>query len=279
VARRRSIVARRDLDRIALISTAITTADQERFAARIGHSFADPDLLIESLTHRSWCAENSGAVSNERLEFLGDAVLGVVVTDRLFALHPDHTEGDLSRMRSTLVSAETLAAVAEELDLGAALFLGKGEDATGGRAKRSILADALEAVIGAVHRDGGPDASRAFVLDVLAARIRQAPVEVEASDYKTSLQELAVHRFGRLPRYEIAEDGPDHAKVFTAAVVFDGREYGRGHGRSKKEAEQAAAEAACAALLVEPTVATLPAPGPNDTPPPVSPGDREEHHA
>jgi ribonuclease-3 len=215
-------------------------------------------------------------VSNERLEFLGDAVLGLVVTDRLFALYPDHAEGDLSRMRSTLVSSETLADVAEELELGAALLLGKGEDATGGRSKRSILADALEAVIGAVHLDGGPDASRSVVLDLLAERIRQAPVEVDASDHKTNLQELAARLFGRLPRYEIVEDGPDHAKVFTAAVVFDGREYGRGQGRSKKQAEQGAAEAACAALRAEPVVADT---DPNDPPPPADAGDREEPHA
>jgi ribonuclease-3 len=206
-------------------------------------------------------------------------VLGAVVTDRLFALYPEHAEGDLSRMRSTLVSAETLADVAEELGLGASLLLGKGENATGGRSKRSILADAFEAVIGAVHLDGGPNASRAFVLDLLAGRIRQAPIEVEASDHKTSLQELAARRFGRLPRYEIAEDGPDHAKVFTAAVVFDGREYGRGQGRSKKQAEQAAAEAACVALGAEPTVAPPPTAAPNDTPPPATAGDREEHDA
>lgn len=266
----------RPQDRTALISSPITAADQERFAARIGYSFADHDLLIESLTHRSWCAENPGAVSNERLEFLGDAVLGLVVTDRLFARYPEHAEGDLSRMRSTLVSAETLADVAEELDLGVALLLGKGEDATGGRAKRSILADALEAIIGAVHLDGGPDASRAFVLDLLADRIRHAPIEVQVSDHKTNLQELAARRFGRLPRYEIAEDGPDHAKVFTAAVVFEGREFGRGQGRSKKQAEQAAAEAAYAALQAEPTGATTPEP--NDSPP-AREGDREEHDA
>jgi ribonuclease-3 len=206
-------------------------------------------------------------------------VLGAVVTDRLFALYPEHAEGDLSRMRSTLVSAETLADVAEELGLGASLLLGKGENATGGRSKRSILADAFEAVIGAVHLDGGPNASRAFVLDLLAGRIRQAPIEVEASDHKTSLQELAARRFGRLPRYEIAEDGPDHAKVFTAAVVFDGRVYGRGQGRSKKQAEQAAAEAACVALGAEPTVAPPPTAAPNDTPRPATAGDREEHDA
>jgi ribonuclease-3 len=206
-------------------------------------------------------------------------VLGAVVTDRLFALYPDHAEGDLSRMRSTLVSAETLADVAEELGLGASLLLGNGENATGGRSKRSILADALEAVIGAVHLDGGPDASRAFVLDLLAERIRQAPIEVEASDHKTSLQELAARRFGRLPRYEIAEDGPDHAKVFTAAVVFDGREYGRGQGRSKKQAEQVAAEAACVTLGAEPTVSPPATAAPNDTPPPAPAGDREDHDA
>ena len=250
---------------------------------RIGHRFADPDLLVESLTHRSWCAENAGAISNERLEFLGDAVLGLVVTDRLFALYPAHDEGDLSRMRSTLVSAETLADVAEELALGDALRLGKGEDATGGRAKRSILADALEAVIGAVHLDGGPAASRRLVLDLLGGRIGLAADEVEASDHKTSLQELAARRFGRLPRYLITEDGPDHAKVFTAAVVFDGREYGRGQGRSKKQAEQAAAKAACAALADErpsDQPMKLAAPTATDDPPsPSSPGDREEDNA
>jgi ribonuclease-3 len=253
-------------------------ADRQRIAGRLGHRFADPELLVESLTHRSWCAEHPGASSNERLEFLGDAVLGLVVTDRLFALHPDRTEGDLSRMRSTLVSADTLADVAEELDLGTALLLGKGESATGGRAKRSILADAMEAVIGAVHLDGGADASRAFVLDLLADRIRQAPVEVDDSDHKTNLQELAARRFGRLPRYRITECGPDHAKVFTASVVFDGREYGRGQGRSKKQAEQAAAQSARAALVAE-ADAIGSAAAPDAPPLSAPPGDREDDHA
>ncbi|MEL7207019.1 MAG: ribonuclease III [Actinomycetota bacterium] len=260
-----------------MIATDIVHADRERLAARLGHGFADPDLLLESLTHRSWCAENDDAVSNERLEFLGDAVLGLVVTDRLFELYPGHAEGDLSRMRSTLVSAETLADVAEELELGDDLRLGKGEEATGGRAKRSILADAMEAVIGAVHLDGGADASRRLVLELLAGRIRQAPVEVDSSDHKTSLQELSARRFGRLPRYAITEDGPDHAKVFTAAVLFDGEEYGRGRGRSKKQAEQAAAAAACARLADEERVG--PGHATNEPSPPDESGAREEHHA
>jgi ribonuclease-3 len=175
------------------------------------------------------------------------------------------------------VSAETLADVAEHLDLGAALRLGKGEDATGGRQKRSILADGLEAVIGAVHLDGGPEAARTFVLELLADRIADAPVEVEAHDHKTNLQELVARRFGRLPRYQLTEDGPDHAKVFTAAVVLDGREYGRGQGRSKKQAEQAAAAAACDALSAD-TDAPVPV-APTEPSLPAVTGDREEHHA
>jgi ribonuclease-3 len=265
-------------DHIALVSGPAAGVDQQHVAARLGHRFGDPELLAQSLTHRSWCAEHPGVTSNERLEFLGDAVLGLVITERLFALHPDRAEGELSRMRSTLVSAETLADLAEELDLGRALFLGKGEDATGGRAKRSILADAMEAVIGAVHIDGGPDASRRFVLDLLAERIRRAPVEVEGRDHKTNLQELAARRFGRLPRYRITERGPDHAKVFSAVVVFDGREYGRGEGRSKKQAEQAAARAARDLLLADPDTAST-EPVPQDTRPPEQPGEQEEHHA
>lgn len=202
-----------------------------------------------------------------------------MVTDRLFSLYPDHNEGDLSRMRSTLVSAEALADVAEELDLGAVMLLGKGEEATGGRAKRSILADAMEAVIGAIHVDGGRDQSKAFVLDLLATRIDQAPAEVELSDHKTNLQERAARRFDRLPRYAITEDGPDHAKVFTAAVVFEGREYGRGQGRSKKQAEQAAAASACQALADEPMTESAPASAAPAPSPSEDSGGREDHDA
>ena len=216
-------------------------------------------------------------VSNERLEFLGDAVLGLVVTDRLFARYPEHAEGDLSRMRSTLVSAETLADVAEELDLGAALLLGKGEDATGGRAKRSILADALEAVIGAVHLDGGPDASRAFVLELLAERIARPRSRSRPSDHKTNLQELAARRFGRLPRYEITEDGPDHAKVFTAAVVLRGPRVRPGPGPIE-EAGRAGRGRGGLRRAARPSQRSRPRRNAND-PPSAREGDREEHDA
>ena len=216
----------------------------EELAARLTRPFNDPDLLLRSLAHRSWCAETEGALSNERLEFLGDAVLGLVVTDHLYRTYPDLPEGELAKVRASLVNSEALAEVAATLDIGDALLLGKGEAASGGREKPSILADAMEAVIGAVYIDGGWDAAVELIMRLLAERIEEAAAGPGGQDYKTRLQELAARRFDQLPRYDVLDEGPDHAKRFFATVFLDGEERGKGEGRSKKQAEQAAAKAA-----------------------------------
>jgi len=211
---------------------------------RLGRPFEDAGLLARALAHRSWCAENGAATSNERLEFLGDAVLGLVVTDHLFLTYPDLPEGELAKVRASLVNSEALAEVATDLDLGSFLLLGKGEAASGGREKPSILADAMEAVIGAVYIDGGWPAAARLVMQLLADRIDEAAAGPGGQDYKTRLQELAARRFEQLPRYEVVDEGPDHAKRFFAKVFLAGEHRGEGEGRSKKQAEQGAARAA-----------------------------------
>jgi ribonuclease-3 len=219
---------------------------------RLGHEFADPALLARAVRHRSWCAENPGFANNERLEFLGDAVLGLVVAEYMFTLYPDRDEGWLSRARSSLVRSSALAQMANELHLGDALLLGKGEDATGGREKASILADALEAVIGAIYLDGGWVSARTFVLGLVRERLDALVVGPGDPDAKSRLQELASRDLHEVIRYEVAEVGPEHDKTFTATAVVGGRFLGRGTGRSKKEAEQLAAHEALLSLAVEP---------------------------
>ena len=196
------------------------------------------------MAHRSWCAETPGTHSNERLEFLGDAVLGLVVTDHIYRTYPDLPEGELAKVRAAVVNAGALAELAAELDLGRALLLGKGEDASGGREKPSILADAMEAVIGAVYLDGGWNAASELVLHLLEDRIEEAAAGPGGQDFKTRLQELAARRFDQLPRYDVSDEGPDHAKRFFATVYLGGEAQGTGEGRSKKQAEQAAARGA-----------------------------------
>jgi ribonuclease-3 len=224
------------------MSTPSSTVTE--LATRLGHDFADPDLLTWAVAHRSWCAETAGASSNERLEFLGDAVLGLVVTDHLFLAYPEMPEGELAKVRAAVVNSEALAEVAAELSLGPALLLGKGEDASGGREKSSILADAMEAVIGAVYLDGGWPAASRLVMSLLGDRILEAAAGPGGQDFKTRLQELAAREFDQLPRYEVTDEGPDHAKRFYATVVLAGVPRGRGEGRSKKHAEQGAAREA-----------------------------------
>jgi ribonuclease-3 len=213
----------------------------EALAGRLSHHFDDMTLLDCAVTHRSWCAESSGYESNERLEFLGDAVLGLIVTDHVFRTYPGLPEGELAKVRAGVVSSVALAEVAVELELGEALRLGRGEDSSGGRAKPSILADALEAVIGAVYLDGGWDVASALVLRCLATRIIEAASGPGGQDYKTRLQELAAQRFESLPHYHVVDRGPDHAKHFVATVQVGGALSGRGEGSSKKQAEQEAA--------------------------------------
>jgi len=231
----------------------VTSRDDElrRLQDDLGHSFIDVAHLEASLVHRSFCAEHPDARSNERLEFLGDAVLGLSVTDHVFNTYPMLPEGELAKLRASVVNAEALAAVAGELDLGAALLLGKGEDASGGRSKPSILADAMEAVIASVYLDGGYEAADALVLRLLGDRIREGAAGPGGQDFKTRLQEVAARRFDQLPRYQVRAEGPDHSKRFYATVTLRGEAYGDGEGRSKKQAEQAAARAAWERLQSE----------------------------
>jgi len=203
------------------------------------------------MAHRSWCAEQPGEPSNERLEFLGDAVLGFVVADHVYRTYEGLSEGQLTDARKAVVNAAFLAEVAVELNVGAALLLGKGEDAAGGRHKPSILSDALEAVIGAVYLDGGIEAAYALVLRLMEGRVAEAVQGLRGLDFKTLLQEQAQRDLGAPVRYEIEEAGPDHAKEFSARAVVGDRVLGRGQGRSKKRAEQAAARAAWSLLSEE----------------------------
>ena len=213
----------------------------------LGHEFADPTLLDVALTHRSWCAEHEGA-SNERLEFLGDAVLGMLVAERTYVAHPDLPEGQLAKIRASVVSSPALAAAARSIDLGASLRLGRGEVSDGGGDKESILADALEAVIGAVYLDAGLDAARGLVGRLLADSLDRSAVDPGEHDYKTRLQELVARNSTTPPRYVLTEDGPDHDKRFHAVVEVAGRTHGPAEGTSKKRAEQAAARLACRSL-------------------------------
>ncbi|MFN8018839.1 MAG: ribonuclease III [Acidimicrobiales bacterium] len=206
---------------------------------RLGYRFRSAQLLGQALTHRSWCAEHAGYASNERLEFLGDAVLGLVVTDDIYAALPDAGEGQLSRVRAAVVCAPALAEMAAEVELGAALLLGKGEAASGGRERPSILADAMEAVFGAVYLDGGMVAASEVIGRLVGPRLATAG----AADHKSRLHELVAREPERWVAFDITEEGPEHDKVFRAVVVLDGRQMGTGTGRSKKQAEQAAARA------------------------------------
>jgi ribonuclease III len=212
----------------------------------------EPELLELALTHRSWAYENSALGTNERLEFLGDAILGQAVTVMLYARFPELDEGDLAKRRASLVSAVALAEVARAIDLGAHVKLGRGEELTGGRDKSSILADTLEALIGATFLDLGDDAATEMVLRLLAPLIADPDRFGAAMDPKTSLQELAAQLGRGLPTYQISEVGPDHSKRFTAVVLLEDETIASGEGTSKKQAEMAAALEACAALQARP---------------------------
>ncbi|MGH3348823.1 MAG: ribonuclease III, partial [Nocardioides sp.] len=196
------------------------------------------------LVHRSWCAEHPGHPSNERLEFLGDSVLGVVVTETLYTTHPDLSEGRLAKLRAAVVNARALAEVGREIGLGEHVKLGRGEQATGGRNKASILSDTVEAVLGAIHLSGGFEASAPVVHRLFDPLIDAASALGAGLDWKTSLQELSAEHSLGVPEYVIEDEGPDHMKTFTAQVRVGEELYGDGVGRSKKEAEQAAAETA-----------------------------------
>ncbi len=227
---------------------AVNATPMAALERALGWTFGDRRHLELALVHRSYCAEHPEAVSNERLEFLGDAVLGMVVTDHVFRTYAELPEGELAKLRASVVNAEALAEIATDVGLGPALVLGKGEDGSGGREKTSILADTMEAVIAAVYLDGGWDAARSLVLRLLGERIEESSTGPGGRDYKTRLQELAARRFDQLPRYHVRSEGPDHSKRFFATVTVRGVVEGRGEGRSKKHAEQAAARVAWARL-------------------------------
>jgi ribonuclease-3 len=227
------------------------TSEQAALAGRLGWEVHDWDLVSKAFSHRSWCAEHTGQVPNERLEFLGDAVLGVIVTDHLYRSYPGLPEGELAKARAAVVNSTSLAAVARDLRLGDALLLGKGEDSSGGRSKLSILADAMEALIGAIYLDSGYTAARRVVLELLAGRVSEAASGPGGEDYKTRLQELCAQDFDELPTYKVSDRGPDHAKVFDAEVFVAGRRRGSGEGRSKKQAEQVAARHAWQVLRAQ----------------------------
>lgn len=208
----------------------------------------DADLLVQALTHRSYAYENGGLPTNERLEFLGDSVLGIVVTDALYRGFPDLPEGQLAKLRAAVVNAQALAEVARTFDLGAYLMLGRGEETTGGRDKVSILADTMEAVFGAVYLDAGLEPATRLVRSLMDPLIRSAAELGAGLDWKTSLQEAAAAVGLGSPEYVVDDVGPDHAKEFFAQVVVDGAVLGEGKGRSKKAAEQQAAARAHARL-------------------------------
>jgi ribonuclease III len=215
--------------------------------ARLGLA-VDLELLERALTHRSYAYEHGGLPTNERLEFLGDSVLGLVVTDALFHRHPDLTEGQLAKLRAAVVNMRALAQVGRALELGRYVRLGRGEEATGGRDKSSILADTVEALIGAVYLDNGLTAAAELVHRLVDDLIVASATLGAGLDWKTSLQELTSQAMLGVPEYHVSETGPDHAKVFTAAAVVAGAVYGVGQGRSKKEAEAQAAQAAWSVL-------------------------------
>ena len=213
----------------------------ELLEKRLGYHFQRPELLSEALNHSSYANEHKGSLgSNERLEFLGDSVLGFVSAEYLFQRHKGLPEGALTRMRAALVCEQSLFEVAKEIELGRYLKLGRGEESGGGRHRQSILADAVEAVFAAVYLDGGIEPARELIVRVLLSR---APAAEERKDYKTTLQEVVQRRSGQVLTYNmVAESGPDHNKTFLFEVKLNGRSLGQGSGHSKKEAEQAAAK-------------------------------------
>ncbi|WP_394769395.1 ribonuclease III [Lacisediminihabitans sp.] len=207
-----------------------------------------PDLLELALTHRSYAYENGGVAHNERLEFLGDSILGQAVTVMLFRENPDLDEGELAKRRASLVSSVALAEVARAIGLGRHIRLGRGEELTGGRDKSSILADTVEAVIGAAYIDAGGEAATELVLRLIRPLLTNPERFGAAMDPKTSLQELAAHTGRGLPHYEVTDSGPDHSKRFHATVSLGGIDVAEGDGTSKKQAEMAAALDAWTAL-------------------------------
>ena len=224
----------------------------ERIGVNVGS-----EILERALTHRSYSYENGGIPTNERLEFLGDSVLGIVVTDTLYRRNPDLPEGQLAKLRAAVVNMRALADIGRGFGLGEFIRLGKGEETTGGRDKASIVADTVEALLGAVYIDQGLAVAAELVHRLFDGLIAAASSMGAGLDWKTSLQELAALRGVGVPRYSVAESGPDHQKSFVATVHMGEADFGQGQGKNKKEAEQAAAQAAWQVLNEQPE--TLPA--------------------
>ena len=227
--------------------TGNNTPDPEAINAALGVEL-EGELVVLALTHRSFAYENGGLPTNERLEFLGDSVLGVIITDVLYRTHPDLPEGRLAKLRASVVNMHALAGVGRRIGLGQQLRLGRGEEMTGGRDKSSIVADAVEAVIGAVYLQHGLDITREVIHRLFSDLLTAAPQLGAGLDWKTSLQELSAERGLGVPEYRVSEEGPDHAKLFAAKVILGGLSRGTGSGRTKKEAEQNAASAAYTSL-------------------------------
>ena len=220
--------------------------DRAALLAALGVDLPD-ELLTIALTHRSYSYENGGLPTNERLEFLGDAVLGLTITEELYHRHPDRSEGDLAKLRASVVNTQALADVGRHLSdagLGAYLLLGKGEENSGGADKASILADGVESLLGAIYLEHGITVARKAILRLFGQLLDTAPTLGAGLDWKSSLQELTASLGLGAPSYAVTSTGPDHDKVFTATVVVTDTEYGRGVGRTKKEAELKAAAAA-----------------------------------
>ena len=237
------------------------TGSRDELLSALGVELPD-DILTMALTHRSYAYENGGLPTNERLELLGDAVLGLVVVEELFRRHPDSSEGDLAKLRNSVVNSRALAGVARRLTeggLGEHLLLGRGEVNTGGFAKSSILADTVESLLGAIYLQHGLDGARKVILRLFSELLDTAPTLGAALEWKSSLQELTSSRGLGVPRYEVSADGPDHDRRFSAVVYVNGEVYGRGDGRSKKSAETDAAAQAWTTLDAEP----FPAPDAN----------------
>jgi ribonuclease III len=256
------------------VDGAALTPSRAQLCVDLGVPDLDPGLLHRALTHRSFAYENGGLPTNERLEFLGDAVLGVVVTEALYRTHPDLSEGRLAKLRAAVVNARALADVARTLGLGDHLLLGRGEESTGGRDKSSILSDGVEALIGAVYIDKGFVVAGEVVHHLFDPLMLSAAELGAGLDWKTSLQELSADLGLGVPEYLIEDTGPDHEKTFTARVRVGDGVYGHGTGRSKKEAEQQAAETAWRTIRDDDPFGTAAASRDNGVTPPAA-GDHD----
>ena len=248
-------------DRPADATPDLVEVDLGALQACLGVEVSELDVLRLAMTHRSYAFEAGGLPTNERLEFLGDAVLGVVVTDDIYHRFPEAPEGRLAKIRAAAVNTQSLADIARELGLGDYVLLGRGEEQSGGRDKDSILADTMEALLGAVYLDRGLEVATGLIRRLFSRLLDELATRRASLDYKTSLQELTAARLSTLPAYELTEEGPDHEKRFTAVVLVEDEPLGRGEGRSKKEAEQAAAQEAYDALVARMAVGSPPPEG------------------